>query len=140
MFNIRGAACSASGHVTAFSLVLAFVALAACAATPRVPADAFSAADAAIAQADQERVADYASAELVAARDKIASARQMAEKSTRDRSTKEMLSARRLAEESRSDAELATAKAHAAKAALVNKDMQQNINTLHQEIQRNNGS
>jgi hypothetical protein len=52
-------------------------------------------------------------------------------------SNKNMVLAPRLADESRAYAQLASAKAEAAKAKLVNDDMQKSNVTLKQEMQRN---
>ncbi|HTF95022.1 MAG TPA: DUF4398 domain-containing protein [Cellvibrio sp.] len=106
--------------------------LAGCASTPKAPTEALLAAETAIANAEQARVADYASPELGEARDKLTAARTAV-------AEKEMVRAARLAEQSRADAELATAKAQAAKAQEVNDDLNKNINTLQQELQRNSG-
>mgnify|MGYP002759374324 CR=1 FL=1 len=106
--------------------------LAACSSPPKAPDQALQAAELAIANAEQARVADYASPELGEARDKLTAARAAVAK-------EEMLSAARLAEQSRVDAELATAKASAAKAQEVNDELHKNVNTLEQELQRNSG-
>ena len=50
---------------------------------------------------------------------------------------KNMVLAQRLADESRADAQLASAKAEAAKAKVVNDDMKKSNVTLKQEMQRN---
>lgn len=120
-------------------MVLA-IGLSACASAPQVPTESIMAADAAIRQAEEARVADYASPELRSAREKITAARAMAEKATKEKDEKTMKRARSLADESRSDAELAIAKAQAAKADAVNKEMQRNNDTLQQELQRKNGN
>ena len=103
--------------------------LTACASTPP-PNQALQAAEQAIATAEQARVADYASPELSEARDKLAASRAAIQQ-------KNMVLAQRLADESRADAQLASAKAEAAKAKLVNDDMQKSNVTLKQEMQRN---
>jgi len=104
--------------------------LSACASAP--PNDALTAAEMAIAEAEQERVADYASPELSAARDKLTAARAEVHKENMER-------ARRLAEEARVSAALAAAKAEAAKAVEVNREMEQSIQILKSELQRNQG-
>ena len=103
--------------------------LTACASAPP-PNQALQAAEQAIATAEQARVADYASPELSEARDKLAASRAAVQQ-------KNMVLAQRLADESRADAQLASAKAEAAKAKLVNDDMQKSNVTLKQEMQRN---
>lgn len=105
--------------------------LAACASMPP-PTEALQAAELAIANAEQARVADYASPELGTAREKLSAARTAVEQ-------KKMAQAKRLAEQSRVDAELALAKAEAAKAQAVNDEMQKSTETLKQEMQRNPG-
>lgn len=114
--------------------------LASCASTPAVPTAAFAAADSAIKQAEEARVADYASSDLRSAREKISAARTLSEKAAQDKDEKAMRKAGQLAEASRSDAELATAKAQQARAEKVNTEMQRNNETLQQEMQRNNGA
>lgn len=106
--------------------------LAGCASTPKAPTEALQAAELAIANAEQDRVADYASPELGEARDKLTAARVAVVE-------KEMVRAARLAEQAKVDAELATAKAKAAKAQEVNEELDKNINTLQQELQRSSG-
>ncbi len=103
--------------------------ISACASTP-APTDALKAADQAIARAEEARVADYASPELTSARDKLVAARAAVQK-------EQMEVARRLADEAKLDAELATAKAEAARAKGITTEMQKNIETLRQETQRN---
>lgn len=122
-----------------FALVLA-VGLAACSSAPPAPTGELSAADAAIRQAEDARVADYASFELGQAREKIGAARALAERATKEKDEKAMIKARQLAEESRSDAELAIAKGQQAKAEAMTKQMQLNNETLQQEIQRRKGN
>ena len=82
--------------------------LAACASTPP-PTDELARAESAIKRAEEARVADYASPELKSAREKLAAARDAVIR-------EDMTSAARLAEQSRIDAETATAKTEAAKA------------------------
>jgi hypothetical protein len=106
--------------------------LAACASTPMPPTQELQAAELAITNAEQARVADYASQDLNQAREKLAAANIAVQK-------REMLQARQLADESRVSAELATAKASMTKAQQVNEEMQKSITTLKQEMQRNTG-
>ncbi len=117
-------------HVLIYSTTLmGLLLLTACASAPP-PNQALQAAEQAIATAEQARVADYASPELSEARDKLAASRAAVQQ-------KNMVLAQRLADESRADAQLASAKAEAAKAKLVNDDMQKSNVTLKQEMQRN---
>ena len=109
------------------------LALSACAAAPEPPTLALQAAEAAIVNAEQDRVADYASAELRQAREKLSAARTEVR-------NEEMVKARYLAEESRVHAELAAAQAEEIKAKAVNDDMQKSIDTLKQEMKRSSGA
>lgn len=106
--------------------------LAGCASSPKAPTEALQAAELAIATAEQARVADYAAPALGEARDKLTAARVAV-------AEEKMVKAARLAEQSKADAELATAKAQAAKAQEVNEELGNSIDTLQQELQRNSG-
>lgn len=117
----------------AFVALAGALALGACASTPQPPTGALQAAESAIATAEQARVADYASAELTLAREKLTAARRAVR-------NEEMLQAEYLAEESRVHAELASARAEELKAKEVNDDMQKSIDTLKQEMQRVTGA
>ena len=108
-------------------------AVAACATVPKPPTEALHAAEVAITNAEQARVADYASPELAEARTKLTGARDAV-------TQQDMVLAQRLAEQSRADAELASAKAEAAKARIVNDEMKKSTDTLKQEMQRNTGA
>jgi len=111
---------------------LSLLVLTACASTPKPPSQELQAAEMAITTAEQARVADYASPELGEARQKLTSARDAVQ-------AKDMVLAQRLAEQSRLDAELATAKAGVAKAKVVNDEMEKGTDTIKQEMQRNPG-
>ncbi|NHA14637.1 DUF4398 domain-containing protein [Thioalkalivibrio sp. XN279] len=106
-----------------------FLALAGCATPPLPPTEQLQAAESAISNAEQARVADYASAELTLAREKLALANTAARND-------QMVQAEYLAVESRMHAELALARAEELKAKAVNDDMKQSIDTLKQEMQR----
>jgi hypothetical protein len=106
--------------------------LAACASAPLPPKAELQAAEMAIANAERDRVADYASVELSEARDKLRAAHSAVQQ-------EKMVLAQRLAEQSRVDAELASARAEAARAEVVNQEMRDSIGTLKQEIERNSG-
>ena len=128
VFLLRRAA-----NMTAMSGLLV---LAACASTPAEPTVAMKAAEQAIAAADRARIADAASPELNAAREKLTAAQAAVQnEKLKDR----MVVAERLALESRVDAELAAAKSEAAKAQAVNDEIKQSTATLSQEMQRNTG-
>jgi ribosome-associated translation inhibitor RaiA len=107
--------------------------LAGCATPPQPPTQELQAAESAISNAEQARVADYASAELTTARQKLA----LANTAVRDN---KMVEAEYLAVESRTHAELALARAEELKAKAVNDDMQKSIDTLKQEMQRATGA
>jgi hypothetical protein len=121
------------GSILRVSTVIAglFV-LVACASNPKAPTEELQAADLAIANADQAGVVQYASPELAEAREKLASARVAVQQ-------KKMDFAERLAKEARADAELATAKGDAAKAAAVNDELRKNTHVLKQELNRKIG-
>lgn len=104
-----------------------------CAATPLAPTDAIQAAEISIGKAEQSGVTEQAAvADLKNAREKLTSARE-------EIVAKNMVEARNLAEQSRVDADAATAKTEAAKAKVVNNEMQRSNDALRQEIQRKNG-
>lgn len=102
-------------------------------ASPQPPSAELQAAELAITSAEQARVADYASPELGQARDKLAAARVAVQE-------KKMVEARRLAEQSQLDAQLATARAEATKAKLVNDEMLKSTESMKQEMQRTTDS
>lgn len=106
--------------------------MAACASAPLPPSEELQAAQSAIASAEQARVADYASPELGEARVKLNAANGAVQ-------LKEMDIARRYAEQSQADAQLALAKAQATKARLVNEEMLKSTDTIKVEMQRNPG-
>lgn len=118
-------ACSAT--VVAIACLL----LAACASTPP-PTQQITAAEVAIGHAEQAQVADYASPELSAAREKLTAARAAVVK-------EDMKTAKRLAEQAALEADLATAKLTAAKAKTVNDEMLKSTSVIKQEMQRNPG-
>ena len=109
-----------------------FLAITACASAPVPPNRELQAAQTAIDSAEQARVADYASPELGQARDKLSAARAAVQQ-------EDMESARRLAEQSQADAQLALARSQATKAQLVNEEMLNSTNSLKVEMQRNSG-
>lgn len=113
--------------------IAALLLLTACASAPKAPTAALQAAESAIANAEQARVADYASQELTQAREKLNAARGAVQQ-------EQMVLALRLAEQSRVDAELASAKAEQIQAKAVNDEMKQSTDALKQEMQRNTGA
>jgi len=114
------------------TLITGLLTLAACASTPQPPTQALQAAELAITNAETNRVADYASSELNEARQNLAAANTAVQMN-------EMELAQRLAEQSRVNADLATARTEMLKAKAINDEMQKSIDTLKQEMQRNTG-
>lgn len=108
-------------------------ALAGCASPPVPPTEALQAAESAISNAEQARVADYASTDLTTARQKLA----LANTATRNN---EMVKAEYLAIEARTHAELALARAEERRAKAVNDDMQKSIDVLKEEMKRATGA
>lgn len=113
-------------------LLAGLLVLAGCASAPQPPDEALRAASQAITSAERDRVADHAANELAEARELLAAARDAV-------SREDMVAASRLAEQSRVDAELASAKASAARAQAVNAEMVNSTRILEQEMQRNTG-
>ena len=105
--------------------------LAACASAPP-PTASLQAAQLAISNAERTDASRYAPGELGEARTKLASA---------DTAVKEqrMTMAERFAEESRAEAELASAKTADIKAKAVNHEMTRSTDTLVEEMQRSSG-
>jgi hypothetical protein len=103
--------------------------LAACASTPPAPDSALDAAKVAISNAEKADAGQFAGAELGEAREKLA----MADSAVREEN---MIVAERFAHESRVEAELASARTAAAKAAAVNKEMERGADALTEEMQR----
>jgi uncharacterized membrane protein YeaQ/YmgE (transglycosylase-associated protein family) len=106
-----------------------FMFFAACASTPEAPDSALDAAKVAISNAEKAEAGQFASAELGEARDKLASANSALQEEN-------MITAERFAQESRVQAELASARTAAAKAAAVNKELERGADALTEEMQR----
>ena len=106
--------------------------LAACASTPPAPTANLQAAQRAISTAEGAEAGRYAPEELSEARTRLASA---------DAAIREqrMITAERFADESRVEAELASAKTADLKARAVNDEMTRSNDTLIDEMQRNSG-
>nr|WP_301003728.1 DUF4398 domain-containing protein [Arsukibacterium sp.] len=104
--------------------------LAACAGAPPPPSAELDAAERAITSAEQAQVTRYTTTELNTARNELAAARSAV-------LAENMPQAARLAARARLSAELAMTQAELLKAQAVNKDMQQSIDALQQEAQRN---
>jgi Domain of unknown function (DUF4398) len=103
----------------------------ACASTP-APTARLQAAEQAIAAAQAADASRHAAAELGEAQARLASANTAVQ-------AQEMESAARLADESRVEAELATARAASVKARMVNDEMKRSTGTLIDEMQRSTG-
>jgi len=110
-------------------LVGTLMLLTACASTPPAPDSALDAAKVAISNAERQEAGQFAAAELSEARAKLA----LADSAVRD---KNMIVAERFAQESRVQAELASARTAAAKAAAVNEQMKRGADALSEEMQR----
>jgi hypothetical protein len=106
--------------------------IAACASTPPAPTAALQSAREAIAEAERADGGHYAGAELAEARTKLTAADGAV-------SEKQMLAGERLAEQSRAEAELASARTASLKAGAVNDEMQHSNTTLIEEMHRNAG-
>ncbi len=135
---MAGAKAAAAGapdpfrHRLALSGLAMLGLLAACTSTPPAPSLALQSAEQAIATADRSRVADSASPELSEARSRLAAARDAVQQ-------KRMVDAERLANESRVDAELASARIQTGKDLAVNDEMRRSNLALAQEMQRHQG-
>lgn len=136
MKSFNASISSYKGKTGFLALMLLASGLAACAAIPPAPVDAIQAAESSIKQAEEARVADYASAELGSAKAKLAEAKTLVEKASKEKDAKIMQHARDLAEESRTDADLAKTKAQAAHAAAVSDEMQRDVDALQMELKR----
>jgi hypothetical protein len=123
-------------HVSRQSLRFAVPAIllftAACASTPPIPSANLQAAQQSIANAERVEAGTHAAAELSEARNKFSAAQSAVNQ-------KEMVTAGRLADEARAEAELAVAKTGVAKANAVNADMERSNATLIEEMQRKTG-
>jgi hypothetical protein len=103
--------------------------VAACASAPPAPDAAIDAAKVAIVNAEKADAGHHAGAELGEARQKLASADAAV-------ADENMILAERFAQESRVQAELASARTEAAKAAAVNKELERGADALTEEMQR----
>lgn len=118
------------GTRAAAALLIAL--MAACAANPPAPTAALTTAENAISKAEQARAAEFAPVEMRAAHEKLASAREAVQRDDMD-------SARDWAEQAAVDADLAAAKAEAARSRNVNVEMQKSIQSLQDETRRSSG-
>jgi len=106
--------------------------LAACTSTPPAPLTNMRAAQQAIATAERGEAARYASGELSEAHTKLA----LADAAITER---KMVVAEHFADQSRAEAELASAKTSAAKANAVNDEMRRSNGALVDEMKRSSG-
>ncbi len=113
-------------------LLISSTGIAGCASSSHAT-DGIRAAEVAIAHAEQARVADYTSPELIDARTKLAASRS-------ELKARHEVQAEQLAEQARLSAELAMAKSQAAKAEAVNAETRKSTEVLKQEMQRQNGA
>ncbi len=116
-----------------FALAGAGALLAACASDPPAPTAALDAARLAITTAERGEAGRYDAGDLAEARTRLS----MADGAV---TQKQMVQAERFANESRTDAELASATTAATKAQAVNAEMKRSNGTLIDEIQRNDGA
>ncbi len=107
--------------------------LAGCASTPPAPSAQIAAAHEAIANAERVDAGHYAAGEIGEARSKLVQA-------DAEVASRHMVAARRLAVESHTEADLATAITAARKAKAENAELQRGNDALTQEMQRNSGS
>jgi hypothetical protein len=105
---------------------------AACASTPPAPTGNLQAAQQAIAAAERGEAARYAPGELSEAHTKLASADSAV-------TERKMVMAEHFADQSRAEAELASARTSAAKANAVNDEMKRSNGTLVDEMKRTSG-
>src|SRR5438270_8701497 len=106
--------------------------LGACASTPPAPSANLQAAQQAIAAAERGEAARYAPGELGEAHAKLT----LADTAVTE---KKMVLAEHFADQSRAEAELASAKASAVKADAVNDEMKRSNGTLIDEMKRGSG-
>jgi len=106
--------------------------IAACASTPPAPTGQLQAAQLAISNAERTEAGRYAAGELGEARTKLAYANTAVQE-------ERMIAAAQLADQSRVEAELASAKTAAVKAKVVNDEMKRSTGTLIDEMQRTAG-
>jgi uncharacterized protein DUF4398 len=111
---------------------LAGLVLVSCATMPPETPASVRAAQQAIANAERVEAARYAAGELSAARTQLASAEGAL-------SQKKLLLADRFADESRAEAELASARTAEAKASAVNEETKRSTGALVEEMKRGTG-
>jgi hypothetical protein len=122
---LRFGLCAAAGIAGA-------LALAACASAPPPPTESLQAAQQAIVTAEQANAGHFAPGELGEARAELVSANAAV-------TDQHMVIAERLANESRTEAQLAFAKTAYVKAQAINDDMTRSNGALIEEMQRKSG-
>lgn len=113
------------------SCIAAALFAAGCASAPP-PTQNLMAATQAITTAESAEAPRYAAGELASSRSKLQAAGTAV-------TAKDMVTADRLAQEARVEAEYATAKATSAKARMVNDEMRKSTKALAEEMNRNTG-
>lgn len=116
-------------HMLAAGIVGILMMVSACASAPLAPDSALDAAKVAISNADKAGAGEHANAELAEARARLT----LADSAVKD---EDMVVAERFARESQVQAELASARTSAAKAAAVNVDMERGTEAMTEEMQR----
>jgi len=120
-------------HLRSAITITGLMALGACASTPPAPVSNLAAARLAISNAERIDAGHFAAGELTEARGELASADAAV-------ADKQMVRAARLADQSRVEAELASARTDTMKSQAVNDDMQRSNKTLVEEMQRGEGN
>jgi hypothetical protein len=113
-------------------LLVGALLLGGCASTPPAPTAQLAAAHQAIADAERVDAGRYAAGEIGEARSKLVQADAAV-------ANQHMVAARRLAVESHTEADLATAITAASKATAENAQLQRGNDALTEEMQRNSG-
>jgi hypothetical protein len=119
-------------HLPLAAVFLAGLALVSCATMPSEPPASMRAAQEAISNAERVEAGRYAAGELGSARTRLASAQGAI-------GEKNLILANRYADESRAEAELASAKTAEAKASAVNDEMKRSTGALVEEMKRGTG-
>lgn len=125
-----------SGVKLTFAAVVA-LGISACASAPDLPIAEVNRAEKTLLQAEESNAPEYAPSELRKAREKLSAARKSLQKATQDKDADAATRAYWLAEESITDSELAIAKGDEARAKKVNKEMQDTVDVLKDELNGN---
>lgn len=120
----------AIGRYTGTAAIVAVgLILTACASAPAATPASLTTAKATIANAEQSDARRYAGADLDEANQKLAQAEKMI-------ASEQLLKAERLAKESQLASEFAMARTEAAKAAAINRQLEQDARALNEELDR----